>query len=124
MVDIVISAAIIVLIMLLFVFVLLKNIILRIGQNAKRYFVNKLEEYDYIVEEKEKQIDELTEEIKKLLKNKAELERYKMVSVPKKKLQEQNTTYSQSNYQIWNCNTVKSPPVVLIWATTINPYSG
>jgi len=94
MVDIVISAAIIVLIMLLFVFVLLKNIILRIGQNAKRYFVNKLEEYDYIVEEKEKQIDELTEEIKILLKNKAELERYKMVSVPKKKLQEQNTTYN------------------------------
>lgn len=85
MIDIVISATIIVLIMLLFVFVLLKNIISRIGQNAKKYFVNKLEEYDYIVEEKEKQIDELTEEIKILLKNKAELDRYKMITLPKRK---------------------------------------
>ena len=85
MVDIVISATIIVIIMLLFVFVLLKNIIKRIGQNAKKYFVNKLHDYDYIVQEKEKQIDELTDEIKILLKNKAELDRYKTITLPKEK---------------------------------------
>jgi len=85
MVDIVISASIIVIIMLLFVFVFLKNIISRIGQNAKKYFVNKLQDYDYIVQEKEKQIDELTDEIKILLNNRAELERYKLITLPKEK---------------------------------------
>jgi len=102
MVDIIISATIIVIIMLLFVFVLLKNIILRIGQNAKKYFVNKLQEYDYIVEEKEKQIDELTDEIKILLKNKAELDRYNMITLPKsarKKPQRQSLNLKQPKYR-------------------------
>lgn len=94
MVDIVISATIIVIIMLLFVFVFLKNIISRIGQNAKKYFINKLQDYDYIAQEKQKQIDELTEEIKILLKNKAELERYKNISLPKKKKEDIKPTYN------------------------------
>lgn len=85
MVEIIISSIIIILIMILFIFIILKNIVKRINQNAKKYFVNKLEDYNYIVEEKEKQIAELTEEIKLLKKNKEEFEEYKRAIIPRKK---------------------------------------
>lgn len=94
MVDIILSSIIIIVIMLLFVFIMFKNIIKRISQNAKKYFVNKLEDYDYIAQEKQKQIDELTEEIKILLKNKAELERYKTITLPKKKRETPKPAYN------------------------------
>lgn len=76
MVDIVI-ASIIISIMLFFVFIMFKNIIKRINHNAKKYFINKLDDYNDIVEEKEKQIRELKEEIKLLNKNREELEIYR-----------------------------------------------
>ena len=85
MIEIIISSIIIVLIMIVFVFVILKNVIRRINHNSKKYFVNKLEDYHYIVEEKEQQITDLKNEIKILQKNKEELEEYRKLEIPKKK---------------------------------------
>lgn len=85
MVDIIISSAIIILIMIIFVFTILKNIVKRINQNSKKYFINKLEDYNYIVEEKEKEIKELTEKIETLQKQKEKYEEYEKITLPKRK---------------------------------------
>lgn len=85
MVDIIISSAIIILIMIIFVFTILKNIVKRINQNSKKYFINKLEDYNYIAEEKEKEIKELTEKIETLQKQKEKYEEYEKITLPKRK---------------------------------------
>ena len=63
MVNLVIAAAILIFIMLIFVFILFKNIIKRIDDNAKKYFVNKMQDYDYILEEKQTKLEEIKQEI-------------------------------------------------------------
>ena len=72
MVNLVIAATILIFIMLIFVFILFKNIIKRIDDNAKKYFVNKMQDYDYILEEKQTKLEEIKQEIediKKINKN-------------------------------------------------------
>jgi len=72
MINLMIAAAILIVIMLIFVFILFKNIIRRIDDNAKRYFVNKMQDYDYILEEKQTKLEEIKqeiEEVKKINKN-------------------------------------------------------
>ena len=85
MIEIIIASIVIIVLMIIFVFVIFQSIVKRINQNAKKYFINKLEDYNDIVEEKEKQIAELTEEIKKLQKDKEELEEYKKLNLPRRK---------------------------------------
>jgi len=63
MINLVIAAAILIVIMLIFVFILFKNIIKRIDDNAKKYFVNKMQDYDYILEEKQTKLEEIKQEI-------------------------------------------------------------
>ena len=63
MVGLVVAAVVLVIIMLIFVFILFRNIMKRIDENAKKYFVNKMQDYDYIVEKKQKRLDELNSEI-------------------------------------------------------------
>ena len=57
------AAIILIIIMLAFVFILFKNIIKRIDENAKKYFVNKMQSYDYILEEKQTKLEEIKNEI-------------------------------------------------------------
>ena len=75
--DILIASVIIIGIMVFFVFVMFKNVIKRINHNARRYFVNKLDDYNEIVVGKEFEIEKLNNEIKRLSKRKEELENYK-----------------------------------------------
>ena len=63
MIGLIVTSIILVIIMLVFVFILFKNIIKRIDDNAKTYFVNKMKNYDYILEEKQDNLKKLTEEI-------------------------------------------------------------
>lgn len=95
MVDIVIASMIIIGIMLFFVFIMFRNIIKRINYNAKKYFINKLDAYNDIVGEKERQIEELTKEIEMLSENKAALEKYRAKTIQTKK-REQATKSSIS----------------------------
>lgn len=90
MIDIVIASIIIIALMVFFVFIMFRNIIKRINYNAKKYFINKLDDYDYIVEEKEKQIAELTKQIELLEKIKDELEVYANKKNPTKKREKVN----------------------------------
>lgn len=82
MFDIIITSILVIGVMLFFLLIMFKNIIKRINKNAKKFFINKLDDYDDIVKEKEQQIEVLNEEIKKLLKNKDELEKYRTISIP------------------------------------------
>ena len=59
MVELIVSAVILIIIMLVFVFFLFKNILKRMDDNAKRYFVNKMQDYDYIIEEKRTELNNL-----------------------------------------------------------------
>ena len=63
MVYLIIAAVILIIIMLIFAFILFKNIIKRIDDNAKKYFVNKMQDYDYILEEKQTKLEKIQKEI-------------------------------------------------------------
>lgn len=66
MTNLIIAAVILIVIMLVFIFILFKNIIKRMDENAKKYFVNKMQDYDYILEEKQKKLDEIKNEISEI----------------------------------------------------------
>ena len=66
MVKLIVAAVILIIIMLVFVFILFKNIIKRIDENAKKYFVNKMQSYDYILEEKQTKLEEIKNEIEEI----------------------------------------------------------
>lgn len=85
MIDIAIASIIIIIIMLFFIYIMFRNIIKRINYNAKKYFINKLDAYNDIVGEKEKQIEDLTKEIEILLNKKEELEKYRTKTIPNRK---------------------------------------
>jgi len=66
MINLIVAAVILIVIMLGFIFILFKNILKNINENAKKYFVNKMQDYDYILEEKQTKLDELKIEINEL----------------------------------------------------------
>jgi len=80
MIELIVVAVILIVIMLVFVFILFKNIMKSMNENAKKYFVNKLQDYDYILEEKQTKLEEMRAEIneieehKNILENKEEIE--------------------------------------------------
>ena len=63
MIKLIVAAIILIIVMLVFVFILFKNIIKRIDENAKTFFVNKLHSFDYILEEKQTKLEEIKSEI-------------------------------------------------------------
>ena len=63
MTNLIIAAVVLIVIMLVFIFILFKNIIKRMDENAKKYFVNKMQDYDYILEEKQARLEEIKNEI-------------------------------------------------------------
>lgn len=66
MTSLVIAAVILIVIMLAFIFILFRNIIKRMDDNAKKYFVNKMQGYDYILEEKQDKLEKIKAEITQL----------------------------------------------------------
>lgn len=54
-------------------FMILKSTVNKINEQTKSYFVDKLQEYDYLIDEKEEKLDQIDKQIKdKELKNKIE----------------------------------------------------
>ena len=56
MLELVIASVVLIVIMITFVFILFKNTLKRMNDNAKKYFVNKMQDYDYIIEEKRNEL--------------------------------------------------------------------
>lgn len=75
MIELIVVAVILIVIMLVFVFILFKNIIKSINENAKKYFVNKLQDYDYLLEEKQTKLEDLRTEISEIEEHKNILEK-------------------------------------------------
>ena len=61
--QIYIVAVLISLLLIAILFFALRSTVKRIDYNTKKYFVDKLQDYDYLIEEKKKKIDELNNEI-------------------------------------------------------------
>ena len=61
--ETIVANVILVIIMLIFAVYIFKSVIKRINQSAKKWFLDKLQDYNYLVEEKEKQLEELREQI-------------------------------------------------------------
>ena len=59
-----IIAIIIVLLLVTFMFIILKTTVKKINSQTKLYFVDKLQEYDYMIDEKVNKLNEINEEIK------------------------------------------------------------
>lgn len=74
MIELIVVAVILIIIMLVFVFILFKNIMKSMNENAKKYFVNKLQDYDYILEEKQSKLEEIRAEISEIEEHKNILE--------------------------------------------------
>lgn len=59
MIEIILPTIIIIIIMIGFAFFIFKNIIKRVNHKAKIYFVEKLQEYNYLIDEKEEELTKL-----------------------------------------------------------------
>ena len=70
MIELIVVAVILIVIMLVFVFILFKNIMKSMNENAKKYFVNKLQDYDYILEEKQTRLEQIRTELKEIEEHK------------------------------------------------------
>lgn len=91
MIKLVVVALILILIMVVFVFILFKNIIRRMDENAKKYFVNKLQDYDYILDEKQETLNNLKSQINEM---KIKTEHYQKIEKDNVQLEE---TFTQKN---------------------------
>ena len=59
MIELILPTIIIVIIMISFSFFIFKNIIKRINHKVKTYFIEKLQEYNYLIDEKEEELEKL-----------------------------------------------------------------
>lgn len=78
--EYVLAVGLAIIIMLFFSMFVMKNIMKRINQNAKKYFIDKLQEYDYLIDEKKQTIEELQKKINVLqeeINMKEEIDEYK-----------------------------------------------
>ena len=57
-------AIIIVIVLVVLMYILLKSTVKKINAQTKLYFVDKLQEYDYMIDEKLNKLNEITEDIK------------------------------------------------------------
>lgn len=60
-----IVAIVVALILLVILFFALKSTVKRIDYNTKKYFIDKLQDYDYLIEEKQKVLNDLNAQIEK-----------------------------------------------------------
>lgn len=91
--ELIIPAVIIVLIMFIFTFFMFKNLVKRINDSTKKYFLDKLQDFDYIIAEKEKEIEILSEQIKRLNEVKQQGENGEIVEIPETKKPEEKIVY-------------------------------
>ena len=91
--ELIIPAVVIVLIMFIFTFFMFKNLVKRINNSTKKYFLDKLQDFDYIIAEKEKEIEILSEQIKRLNEAKQSGEKGEIVEIPEIKKQEEKIVY-------------------------------
>ena len=90
MIELIVVAVVLIIIMLVFVFILFKNILKSMNENAKKYFVNKLQDYDYILEEKQTKLEKIREEINEFEEHKNILDNTEEVEMKvKSKIEEQ-----------------------------------
>ena len=57
-------AIVVILILVVLMFFILKSTVKKINSQTKLYFVDKLQEYDYLINEKESKLNQINEEIK------------------------------------------------------------
>lgn len=59
MIELILSNLLIIAIMIGFSFFIFRNVIKKINHSAKKYFIEKLQEYNYLIEEKEEELEKL-----------------------------------------------------------------
>ena len=63
--NVIIATLIILIVMIVMITLVLKDIIKKINNDAKTFYLNKLQVYDEIIEEKEEELQKLNEELEK-----------------------------------------------------------
>lgn len=80
-----------IIIMVSFALFVMKNVIKKMNRNTKKYFMDKLQDYDYIIDEKKKEIEELNSKINTLkeeIEISKEIEEYRKHKAETKVVQE------------------------------------
>ncbi len=72
MIILFLTAIVIICILVLFMFVILKGTVKKINSQTKLYFVDKLQEYDYLINQKEEKLNQINKEIKEKEQSKEE----------------------------------------------------
>lgn len=78
--EYILVAVLAIIVMLFFAVFVIRNVIRRINENSKKYFMDKLQEYDFLIDEKKEQLESLQQEINTLedrKKMQEELEEYR-----------------------------------------------
>ena len=109
--ELIIPAVVIVLIMFIFTFFMFKNLVKRINNSTKKYFLDKLQDFDYIIAEKEKEIEILSEQIKRLNEAKQSGEKGEIVEIPEIKKQEEKIDKRAGENQRNQANRHESSPL-------------
>ena len=109
--ELIIPAVVIVLIMFIFTFFMFKNLVKRINNSTKKYFLDKLQDFDYIIAEKEKEIEILSEQIKRLNEAKQSGEKGEIVEIPEIKKQEEKIDKRAGENQRNHANRHESSPL-------------
>lgn len=90
-----IVAVLVAVLLVVILFFALRSTVKRIDYNTKKYFVDKLQDYDYLIEEKQQILDKLNKEIEENKKN--------LIKMPEEKVKV--VKHQQNNYQ--NLSTPK-----------------
>lgn len=87
-----IIAVVIALVLITILFFALRSTVKRIDYNTKKYFVEKLQDYDYLIEEKQQVLDNLNKEIEENKKALSELKANNLTKEPPKESKYYNNT--------------------------------
>ncbi len=99
MLELILTSLIMIIVMFIFLFITLKGIIKRIDQNASTYFVEKMQDYNYLIEEKEEKIKELNKRLEELKEqnNKITIQN-SIKQEEKEKIEVKIPTYREDNF--------------------------
>ena len=59
-----IVAIVVIVVLVFFMFFILKGTVKKINSQTKLYFVDKLQEYDYLIDQKEEKLNQINQEIR------------------------------------------------------------
>lgn len=110
MIELIVSALIVIAIMLFYIFFVFRSTIKRLNMNAKKYFIDKLQDYDKLIDFKKKELSMLEKKLEEVQEKQNEIHKEKVEDSVKKivdyiPLKEMEESKEKSNEEIYDIPT-------------------